>query len=264
MSNALLLTPPRNKGQRYGSLQTVEVSSQVRIQESIPTAGKHTLWISDDQGMTLELLKTLKWPTKRLGRAILLFKPRLELVTALCAVFDRVAFSSDGGFLSSEELGEVLGAKNREDLFIGGSVDKDSQTVNLWRGTLDSIVVPFSAFPVSGDGTAPDFDDFEVIDYGQTIRFGEYEAASDAILYEYDPKYRRRKKKERTESEQGIGASIRRLRKQRGLRREDFATVCDAKTIARIEQGKGHAIRQKTLVGIANVLEVTSDDLATY
>jgi DNA-binding XRE family transcriptional regulator len=258
MSNALLLSP--NSGKRFGSLPT----SQVRIRESIPNADKHTLWISDDQNMTQELLKSLKWPTRTLGRAVLLFKPRVELMMPLCAVFDRVAYSSNGGFLSAEELGEVLVARNKEDLFICGSVDNESQTVTLWTGTLDSIVVPFSAFAASGDGTAPDFDNFEVIDYGQTLRFGDYEASADAILYEFDQKYRRRKKKERAETEQGIGASIRRLRKQRSLRREDFASVCDAKTIARIERGEDHKPRQTTLEGIAKVLQVQVADLGTY
>jgi Helix-turn-helix len=264
MSSAILLTPPKNNEKRYGSLQTVEVSSEVRIRESIPQADKHTLWISEDQELTSKLLKALKWPTKRLGRAVLLFKPQLEILTALSAAFDRVAFSSNGGFLSSEQLGEALVAKNRADLLIGGSVDKGSQTITLWRGNLDSIVVPFSAFPVSGDGITPNFDDFEIIDYGQTVRLGEYEAATDSVLYEYDPKYRRRKAKERIASEQGIGASIRRLRKQRGLRREDFASVCDAKTIARIEQGKEHTPRQRTLEGVAGILNVPLAELNTY
>lgn len=71
--------------------------------------------------------------------------------------------------------------------------------------------------------------------YWHAIRLGKYEAASDALLYEYDADYRRRKAKERIVAEQGLGASIRRLRKQRGhnpgrlhaksLAKQDFLSV---------------------------------------
>lgn len=158
---------------------------------------------------------------------------------------------------------KALAAKNRDQLFIGGTVDKASETVTLWRGNLDSLAVPFSAFPPSGDGIAPDFDDFAVTDGGQTVRFGKYEAAADAILYEYDAEYRRQKSKERLASERTLGASIRRLRKQRGLRREDFAPLA-AKTLARIEQGRVKSHHAKTLATIAKVLGVKPDELETY
>src|SRR5688572_25574141 len=118
----------------------------------------------------------------------------------------------NGGLLAGNELGEALSAAHREELFIGGAVDHASEIVTLWRGNLESLGVPFSAFPPAGDGTVIDFGKFSVIDSGQTVRFGEYEAATEAILYEYDPVYRRRKAKQRRESEQTLGASIRRLR----------------------------------------------------
>jgi hypothetical protein len=99
----------------------------------------------------------------------------------------KITFKVDGGFISAEELAEVLKAKNRADLLIGGFVNKTTQTITLWRGNLESLTVPFSAFEKSGEGTVPDFNSFSVIDCGQTIKLGNYEAAVDAILYEYLP-----------------------------------------------------------------------------
>ena len=74
-------------------------------------------------------------------------------------------------------------------------------------------------------------------DYGHTVALGEYEAAADAILYEIDAEYRRQLNKERQRSERSFGASLRRLRIQKRLNRNDFAPLA-AKTIARIERNE--------------------------
>ena len=168
-------------------------------------------------------------------------------------------------WLPPEELGEALGAENRCDLFIGGSVDHQSETVTLLRGggKRRSLTVPFTAFEPSGTGLRPDFEHFSLVDCGQTVRLGDYEAAADAILYEYDPDYRRRIHKERKQSEQSFGASLRRLRLQRGLTREDFAPT-SAKTIARIEQGKVSRLQAKTLQTLASQRGVRIDEIQTY
>jgi len=168
------------------------------------------------------------------------------------------------GFLRPEKLAEALNAEHRAELFIGASVDPKSQTITLWRGNLEPLTVPFSAFENSGDGIQPDFDEFSVTDCGQTIRLGEYEAAADAVLYEFDPQYRRRISKQRQQSEQSFGASLRRLRKQRGLSRDDFAPDVAAKTIARIEQGKVRRIHAKTRSAIARKLAVKPEEIETY
>jgi hypothetical protein len=69
-------------------------------------------------------------------------------------------------------------------------VDQGGQTVTLIRGNNDVIVVPFSFFTVSGDGTEPDFARVKLTDHGYTVALGIYEASADAILYEYAPDYR--------------------------------------------------------------------------
>lgn len=262
-NNTILLTPRKSRMKQFSRLHPTAVSSNAEIRASIPSAEKNTLWISDDERKMAQLLKAVTWPTKRLGRAVLLFKPTLAALPALRQCFDPIVFGSDGGFLPSVELGEALAAANRRDLFIGGTADSDSETITFWRGDLDSLIVPFSAFPTSGDGIVPDFGDIAVIDYGQSVRMGPYEAAVGAILYEYDPEYRRRKTKERLRSERTLGASIRRLRKQRGLRRDDFKPLA-AKTLARIEQGIVKSVHAKTLATIARALGVKPEELKTY
>ncbi len=88
--------------------------------------------------------------------------------------------------LPMTDLRAVLQAANRRDLCIGGTVLWDSRTVTLLRGDLETLFVRFEAFQPSAAGIAPDFADFEVIDCGQTLRFGAYEAAFDAVLCEHD------------------------------------------------------------------------------
>jgi hypothetical protein len=264
ISTILLTNGEEAESKRFSSLRPFQLDSSATIRESLAAVGKRTLWISGNSVMTDELLKSIPWPlNRRLGRAILLHKPTVESIATLSKLFERVAYGAYRGFLSGEELAEVLKASNRDVLFIGGTVDKGSETVTLWRGNLDSLIVPFSAFSVSGDGIEPDFNDFGVIDYGQVVRFGNYEATTDVILYKYDSEYRRRKNKERIASERGLGPAIRRLRIQRGLRQEDFPGIA-AKTIARIEQGKVGSVHEKTRAAIASALGVDPKELDTF
>jgi hypothetical protein len=118
-------------------------------------------------------------------------------------------------------------------------------------------------FQESGDGTAPDFNRLKLTDYGRTIALGDYEASADAILYELDPNHRRRLKKARQQTERTFGASLQRLRKQRRLKRSDFAPI-SGKEIARLERneiGKPHA---KTLDVIAKRLGVSPGVIETF
>jgi len=111
-------------------------------------------------------------------------------------------------------------------------VDHEAGIVTLWRGSLEATVVPFSAFPATANGIRPNWNAFTVADYDHTLRFGDYEAATDSILYDFDREFRRRQNKLRTASEQTLGASIRRLRKQRQLTRNDSPSL-DPRTLAR-------------------------------
>ncbi len=263
--HTVLLDKARVRPQRFTSLHPTVASNSRRVEECVADFFDDSLWISYNADLLETLVRKLS-ETASGRRCVLVLHPIDPcIIPALEALFKRVAFATAHGFLSPEELDEALSAENRADLFIGGSVDENTKTITLWRGNLEAIVIPFSAFPSSGDGTRPDFSDFGVTDYGQTIRLGKYEAAADAILYEFDREYRRHIAKERLKSERSFGASLRRLRKQRGLGREDFAPLA-AKTIARIERGEVEKdrIQPRTLRRIASQLSVEPEEIESY
>ncbi|HUY87253.1 MAG TPA: helix-turn-helix domain-containing protein [Pirellulales bacterium] len=259
-----LLDKTKRRSERFAGLHPEIVSSVEGLRNSLARATKDSLWISYEKRLTEGLLQRLSWPSRPLGAGVFIHALDPQTLPALAACFHRFAFAADGGFLPPEELAEALQAENRADLFIGGGADRASKTLTLWRGNLQSLTVPFSAFERSGDGLVPDFGKCSVTDYGQTIRLGDYEAAAEAILYEFDPEYRRRISKLRRQTERSLGASLRRLRKQRRLRREDFGPEVAAKTIARIEQGKVQRLRKKTLGAIASRLGIAPEELAEF
>lgn len=198
---------------------------------------------------------------KKTGYIVLLLNARPALLPPLEKRFKAVAWFPSA--LSKDELDEVLRVSNREDRFIGGIVDAQSKTLTLWRGNLSPVVVPFEAFPPTGNGIRPKFDKFSVTDYGRTLKFGDYESSADVVLFEFAPDFRRRLKQTRFAKEQSLGASIRRLRKLRRLTLDDFEDV-DPKTLARIEYGKVQKPRSETLRQIAKTLRVPQEELASY
>ena len=259
-----LLDKSRKRPERFSLLHPQVVSSTGGLRDSLARATKDTLWISYEKELTEALLKTVLGPPRSLGKALLIHALNPLSIPVLTSCFKRFASASNKEFLPPDELAEALQAENSPDLFIGGSVDPANQTITLWRGNLEPLTVPFSAFEKSGDGIVPDFEMFSVTDSGQTVRFGDYEAAADAVLYEFDPDFRRHVSRERRLSERTFGASLRRLRKQRGLRREDFEPNVAAKTIARIEQGLVHRIQKDTLNSIADRLRVKVGEIESY
>src|SRR5262249_50786551 len=146
-------------------------------------------------------------------------------------------------------------AADRAEHFIAAASDPVTRTVSLIRGDLEPLVLPFSFFEPSGDGTKPDFSKVRVTDFGRTVALGDYEASADVILYETDPEYRRKVDRGRKESERSFGASLLRLRRQRKLKRSDFPPL-SAKTVARIERNEVDKPHGKTLQTIANRLGV--------
>ena len=259
-----LLDRAKKRSSRFASLCPQVVSSVTELRNSVAHATRDSLWVSYASDLTEALVRNASVGTSSLGFGLFIHSLDMKTIPALSSFFRRIAFTMDGGFIPAEELVEVLKANNRPDLFIGGSVNHITDTITFWRGNLMPLTVPSSAFEKSGDGTKPDFNKFSVIDCGQTVQLGDYEAAVDAILYEYDPEYRRRISKQRLQGDQSFGASLRRLRKQRGLRREDFEPDLSAKTIARIEQGKVKRIHKKTLNALAEHLAVEPEEIATF
>lgn len=236
------------------------------VETAIAQPSKRVTWVSFTRGATDMLLAKAVGHRAdvRSSHLITLTPPRSESVPALLGLFQLV-FGLVEGFqwLPSDELVEVLARDDAADRFIGGSVDAKAKTLTLLRGSLEAVVVPFSAFPKSGDGTVADFTRLRLTDYGRTIALGNYEAATDAILYELDHIYRRRLRIQRRQSERTFGASLTRLRKQRRLKRSDFSPI-SSKEIARIERNEIDKPHAKTLEAIAGRLGVRADQIEDF
>jgi len=195
---------------------------------------------------------------------ITLTPPRSESIAALVGLFHPVFGLVDGfRWLPKEELVDVITRDDASGRLIGGSVDTKAKTLTLLRGDMTVVVAPFSLFPKSGDGTVPDFAQLALTDYGRTVALGDYEASADAILYELDSDYRRALKQQRRQTEKSFGASLTRLRKQRRLKRSDFAPL-SAKEIARLERNEVAKPHAKTLAVIANLLGVKQEEIEDY
>jgi DNA-binding Xre family transcriptional regulator len=248
----------------FAGLHPHVVTSVTDLRKSVARASRDSVWVSYASDLTDALVKGATSIPGTLGLGLFIHSLDIKSIPVLSSLFRRIAFTVDGGFIPAEELAEVLNAENRANLFIGGFVNKANETMTFWRGNLESLTVPFRAFEKSGDGTEPNIDAFSVIDCGQTVKLGDYEAAVDAVLYEYDPEFRRATSKKRLQEDRSFGAALRRLRKQRGLRREDFEPDVAAKTVARIEQGKVTRIQRATLEALAKHLAVEPDQIETF
>ncbi|MDE2838223.1 MAG: hypothetical protein OXL97_12075 [Chloroflexota bacterium] len=165
--------------------------------------------------------------------------------------------------LELSELLDVVDSNRRRDLFIGGVVDLDDEVLLLYRGDFTSVLVPLAWFEPRPTVGSPDWGRFQITDFGQTLRMGEYEAAADAILYDFDPVFRREAKKRLLEKDDSFGGALRRLRLQRELRRSDFPPLT-AKEVARIERGEVQKPRINTLLTLANRLGVEPEQIAEY
>ena len=161
-----------------------------------------------------------------------------------------------------DDLTEILRAERPEDYFVGAEWDEETNTLGLWRGNLAVVVVPMSVFP-ERSGVAADPSRLSIEDCGQTIRMGDYEASIDAILQDRDPIHRCRARKRMIREEQTLGASVRRLRLARAVRRADFPGL-DEKTLARIERGEVAKPQGTTLQIIAKRLGVTVGAIETF
>lgn len=236
------------------------------IEAAVSGQPRHATWISSSRAFTEMLLEKAVHAHASLkgSHLITLAPPRAESVPALLGLF-HPAFGLVEGFrwLPREELIESLIREDAPDRFIGGSVDPKAKTLTLLRGNLEVTIAPFSLFAKAGDGTTPDFAKLALTDYGRTVTLGAYEAAADAVLYEMDPDYRRRLNRQRRESERTFGASLMRLRKQRRLKRSDFAPV-SSKEIARIERNEVEKPHARTLQAIARRLGVGSEEIEAY
>lgn len=238
----------------------------VELATFVREAPKTSVFISYRQSSTDDLLQAgLKLGRgARMGNLLTIEPPRPESIPSLSGLFERVIGAIPGyTWLPPEELPTAVSGKDAADRFIGGAADAQGQTVALVRGNLTTLVVPFDYFKPSGDGTTADFSKLSFADYGLTVALGDYEASADGILYEFDAAYRQKLKKERLAADRSFGASLRRLRLQREMKRSDFAPVA-SKTIARIERGDVEKPHGKTLETIEKRLGLGAEQIETY
>jgi hypothetical protein len=248
--------------------------TQAEIARAYDEAADGRTWISFSQKWTDELLKAVAERQRtRQARShprqecvLTIAVPRPASVPTLHGLFANIVGDSPSyRWLPKDELSEVLfdASTDHSDFLIAAASDPFTRTLSLVRGDGRSIVVPFSFFEPSGDGTKPDFANIRITDFGRAVALGEYEASADAILYEMDRDYRKKARLKRKENETTFGAALCRLRKQRKLKRGDFPPL-SAKTIARLERneiGKPHGA---TLQAIATRLGVLPDEIGDY
>ncbi len=250
-------------GRAPGPVRLAESADELR--RAFTRGGREaTVWIAR-KAAALQALADVADARRGDHRLVLLERVNVAREAFLRAIFRTVVSLSGATFLPVEELKTALASPYRDRLFIGGIVDHDAGVVVLYRADLgrDALVVPTAWFTPSGDGVEPDFREFAVADYGSAIRLGEYEASADAVLYEFDARYRRTAKKEMLKRDESFGAALRRLRLQRGVGRDDFAPI-SAKQIARIERGETEKPRERTLELIARRLGVRPEEIEEY
>lgn len=246
----------------------VTVCKATELVQLVGEGSPKYIFISFTKSSSDDLLKA-GFGRKKLSRfkfkqLLTIESPRAASVAPLHGMFETVVgFGDRYSWLPPDELIAVVAGPDAPARFIGGAVDPDTGVLALVKGTRETVVVPFSFFEAAGDGVAPDFDRLGFTDYGHTVLLGEYEAATDGILYEIDPEYRRRLHQERRESERTFGASLRRLRLQRRLKRADFAPLAP-KTLGRIERGEVARPHGKTLDAIARRLGVPADEIESF
>lgn len=246
----------------FASLRSRPLTTADAVREAFGRS-RRGMWLAP-RAASLALLVQASEANDTWHRLLVLDEPSTARRELLSTLFRVVVAPGDGvRLLPAEEIVEVLADEHPEKFLIGGVVDADDKALVLYRGSLERVVVPFSWFRVAPRGVKPDFNDFEVIDGGQTVRLGKYEAAADAILYEFDPEARARMKRNQVQVDGSFGGALRRLRLQRGVRRDGFSGIT-AKTIARIERGDVAKPHAKTLARIAKKLGVKSDEIETY
>lgn len=270
----VILDSNRRKFERFLSKTVHFCDTQAEIGKVYDAVSDDLTWITYTQKFTDELLKAvikrraIRHPGAFFRRecVMTIASPRLSSVPTLHGLFSHIVGDSPSyRWLPKDELLEVLfdASIDRSEFFIAVASDPATQTLSFIRGDCRQLVVPFSFFEPAGDGTKPDFSKVRITDFGRTVALGDYEASTDAILYEADCEYRKKVNLQRKASDRSFGASLFRLRKQRKLKRSDFPSL-SAKTIARIERNEISKPHGATLQTIADRLGVSPDEIGEY
>lgn len=255
------INTPRVSGVRF--LSRPNMVHGVLQESRKATEWKRATWLALDEPSADMLLDEVREQKPRdFGRLAMLQHVTPSRAALAKSYFTKVITESGLEWLPTNQVIRILQSEDAADRIITGMVDKDAGNLLVYRGDLQPIIAPLESFN-SRLNVKPDFDDFEIIDWGHTLRFGKFEASADSVLYENDADYRRRLRNRRQANEKTFGASLRRLRLQRELRQSDFPPLT-AKTIARIESNEVGQPHGATLNRIASVLHVAPGEIATY
>lgn len=239
------------------------VRSERVLRAQFRSAHDRSVWVASSSEALAALTKDVH-EAKRDRRLLVLDEVEDVTQHLYSAYFRYVVTASDRlRLLPFDELAEVLTSPDKAERFIGGAYDAVGEAVLLYRGNVEPLVVPITWFRNSSSRARVDAHALCIVDYGQTIRLGKFEASADAILYEFDADYRRTARKRALAEDASLGASIRRLRLQRGLSREDFPGIT-AKALARVERNEVRTPRARTCAIIAKTLGVHVDALGSY
>lgn len=262
--NRILVSDDSHTTNICSDFGAISARTNEEVRDLYATVGSNFLWIAPHRSDMPLLCNIAGKP--RGNHCLLLLEPTEGLFKHyLNAIFSRVVSPDDGlKLLPLEEIAEVFASPDCEDSFIGGTVDKENGSVVLYRGNVEPVNVPLAWFEAGPDSPEPDPDDFEVIDFGQTVRLGNFEAGTDAILYEFDSLFRRRDKERRIDRDDSFGGALRRLRLQKGLKQSDFSPLLSTKEVGRIERGEVTTLRKGTLETLARHLGVAPEEIETY
>ena len=220
----------------------------------------NTTWVAKDPHPLRDFIQL---GHSRRRRDLLLLEPATRLrLDALRQLFDNIVAPETGlELLPTRQIFSVLAEDHPGDYFIGAGYDADDELLLLYRGNMETLSVKresFEANPV----TQPDPEAVAVGEGGQTLNLGDYEVGADSILYQWDAKFRRRKKENRRQLDDTFGGSVRRLRMMRGLNQDEVEGVTE-RTVRRIEKNEVKP-RSSTVDKLADALEVESDEIDTY
>ena len=242
----------------------INARTNEEVQELYATVASNLIWIAPSQPDVL-LLSNIVGNPRGNHRLLCLEPTNGPIKHYLNAKFTQVVSPDDGlKLIPFEEISEIFTSPESEDYFIGGIIDKANDSVVLYRGNLVPITLPLSWFEAGPNSPQPDPDDFEIIDFGQTVRMGEFEAGTEAILYEFDSLFRRRDKERRINTDDSFGGALRRLRLQKGLKQSDFSPSISTKEVGRIERGEVTTLHKRTRETLAQRLGVAPEEIQTY
>jgi hypothetical protein len=257
-----MIAMPRVSGVRF--LSNPSTVHGVLIEPRKTVDWKKATWLAVDLSSADMLLGEVREQKPRFfGRLAVLERATPSIVALGTKYFTTVVTQPGLIWLPNHQVIRTINSDDAADRVVAGMVDKDAGNLLLYRGDLQPVVAPLDSIKPRL-GVEPNFNDFEIIDWGHSLRFGEFEASVDSILYENDADYRRRIRQRRHADEKTFGASLRRLRRQREMRQSDFEPDVAAKTIARLENDEVEKPHGQTLQRIADALGVAPEEIETY